>query len=343
MHRMLVRALPFAESAAITRAMEAQEPDKLREYGKGASAAGLPSAQRQLLGPICTNVQTPRIAQAVHAPDSATSGTAPRHSHPQNLLKTPGVPSGAGAPPYVQVDMSCCKGRLPFFVHSLLLQKPLPGQFTVDDLEWSFVEDRGHKALAAAIPEDRVSDFQAGEAERGKTRVHRHGQGRRREGLILQQRATCMFERPRHPEQQKRQRLEASAPTVRFSKTQAGNSCKRGCVYCFYVKKYAKVPGVVVLKFPCEDGDTRSSCRAMQHVTREGVVAHTELHTHHLRKYTDEVTQLVIQKLRMEVKPATIISGALSCASHVYVYVNDAHIRTRHWVLCAHELSALHC
>jgi hypothetical protein len=89
---------------------------------------------------------------------------------------------------------------------------------------------------------------------------------------------------------------------------QTGKSCKRGCVYHFLVKVYAKCADMAVIKFPCKEGDSVETCVAMQHILKSGMTH--EGQTLHLLKYTDEIKDFVITRLRAPMKTAVIMSGA---------------------------------
>lgn len=206
----------------------------------------------------------------------------------------------------------------------MLIQAPPPGSFTVHDLRWQQVQFGCRPSLAAAVPMNRVPDFQEGESQRGMTRVHLYVHHAAKEGtcMMLDKRGTCIFAAPRKVGHQARQSTHVSAPPEayqpgakpRCSKLQLGTSCKKGCTYKFTAKSYARAAGVAILKFACEPGDTTETCAAMQHLTAAGCVAHTGADTHHLWQHNEDVTDLIISQLKTAMKPALIKAGVLCCA-----------------------------
>jgi hypothetical protein len=85
-------------------------------------------------------------------------------------------------------------GFLPAQVRRKLeVQKPLPGLFTGSNIQWTETEYSGHKALAAAIPEDRLDAFVRGEEDRGKTVVNREEKGDDRTGLLTDFVCRCSY------------------------------------------------------------------------------------------------------------------------------------------------------
>lgn len=210
------------------------------------------------------------------------------------------------------------RGVLPKYVRDLRLQQPGPGTFCRDDVAWQCVEERKQFALAAAIPSGRLADFVAGEAERGGCNVQLgdvDGPGARR--------GACSYAGPSHKHEQEQQqlhKLDAPQPslprgqcvragyTARRGRLQLNKSGRVGCLYSFYVKAYSKVPNVVVVKFPCSEGDVAGSCARMRHVNKGGRLAHDGLDKH--LRYTDEIQTFVYVRLKIHMKPALIMSGA---------------------------------
>lgn len=68
-------------------------------------------------------------------------------------------------------------------------------------------------------------------------------------------------------------------------------------------------------------GSTDSIRHSMQNVTADSEVAETELDGHNVRRYSDEITRVVLSYLKLSVRPATIMHCAvfnMLCAGRVY-------------------------
>lgn len=210
------------------------------------------------------------------------------------------------------------QGVLPRYVRDLHLQTPQHGPFDRDNLKWELGEERQQWALVAAVALHRVKDFLAGEGERGGCRVQLrvvNGQGAKR--------GVCSYARPTHKHEQVQQELtkmddpQPSLPqgepvpegyTARRGTLQMKRSARVGCQYHFFVQTYSKVPGVAIFKFPCDKGDCVRSCFLMQHVKKGGAPAHAGLRKH--VRYTDEILDWILARLKVHMKPALIMSGA---------------------------------
>lgn len=213
------------------------------------------------------------------------------------------------------------KGALPAFARHIAVQNPPPGPFAAQDLQWQVVMDDGRRSLAAAFSMKRMDDFLEGEAHAGSCRVDLHIFKKATEAVLFNHRGACVFAAPKKKDQQQRKLMMASAapqPCVsgteaRRNKLQRGTTCKLDCGYHFFAKEYAKRKGLVVIKFPCKEGDTVQSCTSMQHRTPAGLVAHTTADAQqHLREYTAEMRELVIGKLKAHIKSQIIRAGMLS-------------------------------
>jgi hypothetical protein len=218
------------------------------------------------------------------------------------------------------------KGRVPGYAkaNKLPVQCPSAGPFNAAELGWRLIKDNGQHALVAAIPFNRLGDFEAGEEERGNcalnaSRVFKAAS----DGVLLNNRAECSYSKPGHKQQQQRQQVDpdlSPQPVKPGTKARKGalqnsTSAKLGCAYHFMVKRYSKRADVVILKFPCKDGDTRATCASMQHVVRRGgPLAHDGM-DHHLQVHTEEMHDFVIPKLKDHIKPAIIRAGMLPLQS----------------------------
>ena len=210
-------------------------------------------------------------------------------------------------------------GRLPAFARELQQQEPGIGPFSTAALTWKRIKDGQHYALVAAVPEHRLEDFLAGEGKRASTQVHLRVFKTPTDGITLNQRGSCFYSAPDKAHQRARQQLlpsEDAEPMLdgkraRKGALQRGTSCKMNCAYHFFAKAYAKQPGTIILKFPCGGGDTIGTCSSMQHRDTTGALAHDGMTLHGL-KYTDEMRDFVVGKLKAHIKPAIIRAGLLS-------------------------------
>lgn len=69
-------------------------------------------------------------------------------------------------------QQSVLKARIPEFATTCQLQNPAPGPFSVEDIEWKQVLERGKAFMVAAILKDRLPDFLSGEGARGDTVIN---------------------------------------------------------------------------------------------------------------------------------------------------------------------------
>lgn len=218
----------------------------------------------------------------------------------------------------VHIDDTVFKGKLPLFIRSLCTQLPAPGTFTVEDLDWTLVGTGTQMGLAAAFMHNRLNDFRAGESQRGRCRVDISNVMPPTEGVPMSVRGVCVFAAPHSAVEKRRQAEPATAPPLpckegvkaRYGKHQTGTSCKKNCAYYFFAKAYAKCPGVVIIKFPCSQGDTPQTCASMRHCTPAGSPAHTDVDAQiFLRQWSERATDLIIEQLKQQKKPSLIVQG----------------------------------
>lgn len=257
----------------------------------------------------------------------------------------------------IYIDDTVFKGKLPLFIRSLCTQFPAPGAFTVENLEWKLVGTGTQMGLAAAFPQNRLADFRSGESQRGRCRVDISNVMPPTEGVPMSVRGVCVFAAPHSAVEKRRQAEPASAPPLpckegvkaRYGKHQTGTSCKKNCAYYFFAKAYAKCPGVVIIKFPCCEGDTLATCASMKHCTPAGDPAHTDVDAQiFLRQWSEKATDLIIEQLKLQRKPSLIVQGmqptsavrtAACCEScceyrqarHAPVPLSQCHITAARW------------
>jgi hypothetical protein len=209
-------------------------------------------------------------------------------------------------------------GRLPKFVSNLPLQLPPVGVFSVHDLNWCEVTVNKASSLAAAVRENRLQDFVQGEERRGRCTLNLWTLRAEGQAVLLNKRAECLYAAPKQGNQKQRKLLlpsEKAQPTeegkeARLGSLQKGTSVKKDCAYRFTVKEYSRRLGHVIIKFPCGPQDTIQNCRSMQHNTAAGMPAHDGEESHKLQ-YTEEIKELVIDKLKAHVMPKVIKQGGL--------------------------------
>lgn len=211
--------------------------------------------------------------------------------------------------------------RLPSFAKAdqLPTQWPDPGPFNSAALGWKLIKDNGAHALVAAIPFERLADFQTGEEDAGSCMLNADRVYKKvTNGLLMNNRAVCSYAGPDHKQQQARQNVDPDlSPQAlkqgtrpRKGALQNNTSARIGCQYHFHVKRFAKRPEVVVLKFPCEEGDKAETCASMRHLNKQRQPAHEGADLH-LQKHTQEMYDFVLPKLKDHIKPAVICAGAL--------------------------------
>jgi hypothetical protein len=217
---------------------------------------------------------------------------------------------------HVLVDYSA-PGRLPGFVSTLVLQNPALPKFSKEDLQWQHIPGTPHSALVAAFPRSQLECFRRGEEERQNCQLLLSSHRKPTDGVLAALEGTCCFAGPQHSEQKERQQLAPSSdPQIvtagrraRKGAHQSGTSCKKGCSYHFFAKVYAKCADTVIVKFPCSGNDTVHTCPSMQHILPTGQVGHED-EDHHKLKYTEEIEQFVLPRLRAQMKASVIMSGA---------------------------------
>lgn len=229
-------------------------------------------------------------------------------------------PASTQAP--IRIDDTGRRLRLPGFVQNLATQYPPAGMFTVNDLDWKFVGTGKQMGLVAAFPRQRLDDFRIGESHRGGCKVLIGSYKATTDSVLLNDRGLCVFGAPSYAMGKKRQAAAAAAAepepcaqtecgVARYGRSPDAQS-KKNCAYCCYARVYAKCQGVVIVKFPCYEGDTAATCMTMKHCTPDGEPAHVGVQGHrHLRQWSSEATSLIISKLKLQTKPAVIIQGVL--------------------------------
>lgn len=224
----------------------------------------------------------------------------------------------------IRIDDSSRRVRLPGFVQHLSTQYPPAGMFAVHELDWKFVGTGKQMGLVAAFPRQRLHDFRIGESLRGGCKILIGSYKATTESVLLNDRGLCVFGAPSYAMGKKRQAESMPAAhsrdstVARYGSTPDAQS-KKNCAYCCYVRVYAKCANVVIVKFPCYEGDTPETCMTMKHCTPHGEPAHVGVEGHqHLRQWSPEATSLIIFRLHLLMKPAVIIQGASSVASVVF-------------------------
>lgn len=214
--------------------------------------------------------------------------------------------------------------RLPKFAkpENLAMQLPPSGPFNSSALAWTNICDNGKYSLVAAIPFDRLADFEQSEGEVGNCVLNSERSFKKAtDGVLQNSRCACYYAAPEHKSQRQRQQLEPDlspqplreGTKARKGKLQNNTSAKLGCKYQFFAKRYSKRADTVILKFACEEHDTPQTCVSMQHVPAAGQPPlHQDLDLH-LQVHTQEMRDFVLPKLKDHIKPALILQGMLSC------------------------------
>jgi hypothetical protein len=111
--------------------------------------------------------------------------------------------------------------------------------FDANSLKWTLVPDNHLWHNVAAISEDRLADFIAGEEERGATELLRRGQAKKKPTVWLDDVYFCWNETQRNPElRDKSTSQEAFEEVVESGKLHCaalGENAKCGCPYHFQV------------------------------------------------------------------------------------------------------------
>jgi hypothetical protein len=136
--------------------------------------------------------------------------------------------------------------RVPEFVKTLEVQQPRPGEFTIDDLKWFQTNNRGVSGMVAGFHKERLDDFVRGECTRGDTAIKKESKGDT--VLLVNLVCRCKYAAHRKTADKQKAALPIHEHQGRRSKLVTGQTVKKGCGYCFTVKKYAKLPGLIIMK-----------------------------------------------------------------------------------------------
>jgi hypothetical protein len=82
------------------------------------------------------------------------------------------------------------------------------------------------------------------------------------------------------------------------------------------------------VKFPCSGNDTVHTCPSIQHILPTGQVGHED-EDHHKLKYTEEIEQFALPRIRAQMKVTVIMSGA----NHVTHNIAPWRLYCSHWHL----------
>lgn len=313
-------ASPLLSSTRMTGSILLQEAHRTSGKDAETKSASQPSAERQPLAYIAANLLLPTSQQPA---SFATAGPCPIAMSQAQKQPTRRVSIDSSAP-----------GKLPGFVRKLQQHSLAPGAISVDDLQWELVDYQGQFSLAAAIPEDRLPDFIAGESKRGFTNLTLLANRTATDSTPLDAEATCWFRTTKFRSERMLQTLMAAGPPEQGSPGEAlwlrrvnactGGGCGDNCRYAFQAKMHAKAPGVVVLKFECEMWDTPETCRAMRHLSLIGEEAHSELEAPQVTPATAADIQSDIETARSHERPFYL--GAAHPALPCYLSARPSHL-----------------
>jgi hypothetical protein len=198
--------------------------------------------------------------------------------------------------------------RMPQFVKRLEVQQPRPGEFTVDDLQWIYIKDRGVSFMVAGFHKERLDDFVRGECARGDTAINREKKSDNLSpGVLLNLICRCKYAALRKTSQKQKAALPIHEHQGRRSNLVTGQTVKKGCSYCFSVKEYARLAGIIVVKFVANQQE--GMCATMKHINAEGQQAHAGLTMH--VPHTDEVRDFITARLKANCSTKTILKGKL--------------------------------
>jgi hypothetical protein len=199
------------------------------------------------------------------------------------------------------------------------VQTPKPGYFDVKSLTWKLEYDNGLYHKVAAIPEQRLANFVAGEEQRGETTLKIRGQYRQKPSLRLDDRYYCIYEGRRNKQLQDRcNNAQAWASVVESGKCDSvalGDSFKCGCTYHFQVKGYKGAPGVVYIRFTVGKTNAEHGVDPMQHQDSDGVLVHAG-RTDHVQ-HSASVLALVDSHIKARCGTKLIQNGALTSAIYI--------------------------
>lgn len=207
--------------------------------------------------------------------------------------------------------------RVPSFVKTLTLQNPAPSSFSVLDLAWSTVQERNKYFQVAAVPVDRLQDFFTGEGERGSSvpgctllNIETKSQTEA-PGVLTRLVVRCKYGHLRKTAQKEKAARPINEHQGDRNALSLGLSIKKGCGYEFTVKRYAKHPGMAVIKFVSEEGVAPDGlCSAMRHLNPSGVNVHEGLTMH--VPHTNEMREFVAARLKSNCSTRTVLKGAPS-------------------------------
>jgi hypothetical protein len=197
-------------------------------------------------------------------------------------------------------------GQVPRHLSKLVLQKPPPGIFDVNDLKWTEVK-HVHVSAGALIPSERIKDFIEGESRRGQTEVlYQDNHGGTASNAITDKRASCVYGKQRKKGAQLKAAgdIAAAKNCKRRSAVTMHESIKKGCNYSFYAKEYEANRGCMYITFPFDASMGKWKC---EHYDKSGTNIHKGCLDH--IQHTQLVKDKVLSMLRLRAGIAVVTSG----------------------------------
>lgn len=228
-------------------------------------------------------------------------------------------------------------GGVPHFVRRLALQSPEEGPFDVNNLTFEPVIDQSENYNVAKIALSRLDDFVEGEQARGLVRLLKRDKSNGKKSVVIDLVVYC-YRGKLQPGKKKSKGQDGTvagpggdsqelsggqpvageqpfaagargapsqtAPQVRRSRCEHGQSVKCNCLYGFTVKAYVGFEDSCVIKF--KEGRE-------QHVDGDGVAVHEGSCSN--APLSDTCRQFVYERLLLHAKPANILLGASRVAT----------------------------